>query len=327
MGFHQVLIYVQVLDKVMTEHTSKTTEHTSKHTLLTIPTELTEKIAWFTPPSDLLNLRLVNKELADRTVDAFTGVFLEKREWSVYDEFLMKKLEYLETEPKFALSIKHLSLVFDCTQGCADSETPRSDRLVEIINSLLNLRSIALDGVYDCDTGYKFALKKIRLPGLETLVFNNCQIHPNIFPVSDLLNNHNQTLKSVIMRDLEVMDYTKDKPKTWINLLQAATTLHNESIVEIVNPILETHAWNGPTIYIAFFPHSDAVTASEDAAVDVSFNGRRRVVRYRTEAGNLHGSLGSMVQNYREFESWDDMVGSRLVQKQKLEEVGSEGAV
>lgn len=44
-----------------------------KNTLLTIPTEILEKIASFADPKDLLNLRLANKEVAERTIDAFTN--------------------------------------------------------------------------------------------------------------------------------------------------------------------------------------------------------------------------------------------------------------
>lgn len=269
-----------------------------------------------------MKLRLANKELADRTIDAFTAKYLEERIWYVHDKGLMGKLRYLEIEPKFALSIQHLSLTFNCTQGrCSCDETPESGKLVNIINSLLTLRSIELDGLWDCDIGYKLALRKIRLPRLESLVFSDCQFRQNMTPVSELLNSHNQTLMSVKMRDVHFSQNSTHTPKAWIGFLEAAKTLRNGSIVEVLDPRIDPDfSWE--TLFVSFLPLLNLDITSNEAVIVASFTKTRSSGHYRTEAGNLHESLTSMIRNYREFRRRDDMVASVVVEQPK--DVGSE---
>lgn len=50
---------------------------TSKHTILTIPTEMTERIASFLEPKDLLNLRRSNYEIATRSFKGFVDQFVK----------------------------------------------------------------------------------------------------------------------------------------------------------------------------------------------------------------------------------------------------------
>lgn len=264
-------------------------------------------------PMELLRLRVANKQLADRTVHVFTARFLQARVWRAH------KTHHLERKPRFLesslSSIKHLRWVCDYEQGYTES----TERLINAINSLLNLRSLELHGLWNDNPGYKLALKKLRLPRLEVLVFDNCQFYQDIMLVSEVSNSHNQTLKSFKLRDLNDMrDFNIEASKTWINLLEAAKTLGNQAVVEILDPTTETLRSSRDEVYvhISFLPLPNLAAISDDATVIALIGGKYgRSTNYRTEDGNLHKSLNSMIRNYKVFDSWDDMMASEVAKQ------------
>lgn len=137
--------------------------------------------------------------------------------------------------------------------------------------------------------------------------------------VSEVSNSHNQTLKSFKLRDLNDMrDFNIEASKTWINLLEAAKTLGNQAVVEILDPTTETLRSSRDEVYvhISFLPLPNLAAISDDATVIALIGGKYgRSTNYRTEDGNLHKSLNSMIRNYKVFDSWDDMMASEVAKQ------------
>lgn len=86
-----------------------------KHTLLTIPTEMVERIAFFLPePKDLINLRLSNYAIATRCWQAFVDTFakeveLEYNDWP-HSERNHARMQQLNGLPQLANHVNFLTL-------------------------------------------------------------------------------------------------------------------------------------------------------------------------------------------------------------------------
>ncbi|QDS74894.1 hypothetical protein FKW77_003737 [Venturia effusa] len=272
------------------------TKHVSKHTLLTIPTELTEAIAMALDGPDLLSLRLANKEIAIRTEKAFTAQYLTEMNWLLDDRKGKNEwsgAEILETRPDLALHVKEVCLDFGWLGGVTAMLQPIAAQL----NQLPNVRTLRLYDLHGRQQKHLDAVQ-IQLPRLNSLVLERCSFR-NVDPIISLINGHRDTLTELTLHDFCT---NATKRAYWANIFEAAKILRKEAVVKI----------GGSEVYIPTNVHWSYIsfTLLDGSAIDKElvsvFWGRKdgyRGLHYSTQAGKLHESLDCMLRNFKLYDT------------------------
>lgn len=151
--------------------------------------------------SNLLSLRLANKEIADRTVKDFTAKYMTSITWPFRyrnGDFGLKGAEILQIRPEFTIHVKAVSLQFQPAEEYSDTE---SEAIAKQLNQLQNLRTLQVYGVYEYESdAYRFDLPHLRLPRLGSFIVKNCSFC-NLGCFSDIINSHRDTLTALVLYD------------------------------------------------------------------------------------------------------------------------------
>ena len=90
-----------------------TTEQTSSKTLLTVPLEIFEHIAWLSDPQDLLALRLLSKETGDKVLRTFKKIHFTERAFLLSNEDSLRTLLEIAQQKGFGASLETVILCTD----------------------------------------------------------------------------------------------------------------------------------------------------------------------------------------------------------------------
>lgn len=266
-----------------------------KHSLLTIPTEILEKIASFSDSKDILNLRLANKEVAERTFDAFAADFLNRLHISIPRTYV-QIMSGFQLSPKFAPAVKHLTVSLF---GIDDEDSLMEDFAGDA-GMLQNLRSLT---IHWCSWRYRAHIS-IKLPQLERLAVENCyRLDCQI--VVALIEDHKTSLKSVFIKNMDLYRYgIKEKP-LWFEILDAARTLRPEAQLEVSLPRVGSRSM--PSAFVTFSPLPEAFDPEIDP-LDIFIGDKHNLpgLHYSTKPGHLQVSIDFMMLNYKVLYNSED---------------------
>ena len=93
-----------------------------KHTILTIPLELFERVAELSDPRDLLVLRLVNRECGAKTLRTFKNVHSRRKAYHLASKDSLRSLLHLARNEEFACALRRLILCVDVLPRESDSQ-------------------------------------------------------------------------------------------------------------------------------------------------------------------------------------------------------------
>ncbi|KAE9993898.1 hypothetical protein EG327_002521 [Venturia inaequalis] len=286
----------ELVDKEMSDSIASGTAATSnkKNTILTIPTEILEKIALFLEPKDLLNFRLANKELAERSFDAFAGEFLNTLYWRFRSPWaLEQRISELKLSPKFGPAVKHLIVFLLCV-----FRKGLNGDLADGAGMFRNLRSLTLNGcyeIYEVDTSVKF-------PQLERLIFVDFPRFDGQSAVA-LIKAHTASLNSVLFKKLNLCSYGSEEKTSWPRFLGAVRALRAEVLLEVSAPSIHRPGING----VSFSPPPKDFDPERDP-LDVFIGVKHGVggLHYSTKPGRLSVSIDFMIRNYKVLETVEE---------------------
>lgn len=290
-----------------------------KHTLLTIPVEILEKIAHSAEKKVLLILGLTSTEVEKRTFNVFEARFLTNMVWDNYNtEAVGRVIAGLKAMPILAQRVKHLDFIFRDGRGNFINDS--LDSFEADVRVLQNLSSLYFHGVHDQDWSYWGDRTLIYVPRLSQLTISACSNCYSFDWNGQFLEIHKATLTSVWCFDIAVEGPYQNHQPGWSRLLQAAKVLREAATVEISRPrvhvVSEKRRSKLFFVSLALF-QKDTDAATDMAATPVSvlvgakngFNG----IHYLTRAGELQIGLEHMMQNYAELHSAGDLAASGAV--------------
>lgn len=282
----------------MSDSTASGTAATSneKNTILTIPTEILEKIALFLEPKDLLNLRLANKELAERSFDAFASEFLNTFHWRFRSLWaLEQRISGLKLSPKFGPAVKHLTVSLESLSSYA----PINGDLLDDAGMLRNLRTLTLDG--SCG-GYKVDIS-VKFPQLERLVFAGFHLFDDQSALA-LIKAHIASLNSVLFKKLNMLGCGSERKTTWPRFLGAVRALRAEFLLEVSEP---SSIYRLGIYYVSLSPPPEDFDPERDP-LDVFIGMKHDVggLHYSTKPGKLSVSIDFMIRNYKVLETFEE---------------------
>ncbi|TID14533.1 hypothetical protein E2P81_ATG08485 [Venturia nashicola] len=272
-----------------------------KQILLTVPTEVLENIASFTGPKDLLNLRLANREVAERTFDAFANVFLETFNWDF--ERPERNLEWvglLKLNSRFALGVKHLNVGIP-------PQWSRNNQFTNGMRMLQNLRSLKLaHGIWLAPW-----TPSVIFPRLEEffVAFTKIDYRLAIY----FIQAHTASLKSVVFRFAALSASDTGGKAAWLQVLDSCKALRPEAILKISAPMLP-----GSNTLVYFSPPLREFNPNIHP-LDFFVEGKfcNYGITYSTRPGNLQMSLDFMIRHYKELGTEEEQReyggGSKLI--------------
>lgn len=276
--------------------------------MVTIPTELIEKITAFLSPRDLRAVRLTNSTLAKKSFRHFADRHFNSITWThaSHSPIHWSKTgrHYLAERPECAPYVKTVSIEF-ATNPWKIANLPSPDQYVNNLMLFHNIHTLRLTNCspHLMSDGFEEFTHGLYLPHLETLLISDARsFGKNSVTrfITTILRKHQRTLKTI-----ELLHIGTEHIGDWPHILEVANCLSDNASIHICGPkVRKNHC------YVSFIPPSpipdyDSVCSLQGPVVTL-VGPYRLTYHYFSRPGKLKAALRCMAWCYRVAQSIEE---------------------
>ncbi|KAE9992988.1 hypothetical protein EG327_006957 [Venturia inaequalis] len=300
----------------LTEHASQPdygsdkyqTFEVKKNTMVSIPTELIEKITAFLSPKDLRAVRLTNSILAKRSFRHFADRHFNSITWTHArhspTHWAKTGQHYLAERPECAPYVRTVSIQF-ATNPWKIANLPSPDYYVGNLMLFYNIHNLRLTNCspHLMSDGFEEFTWDLYLPHLETLLISDARsFGKNSVTrfITAMMMKHQRTLKTI-----ELLHIVTEHIGDWPHILEVANCLSDNASIHICGPMVRrNHS------YVSFIPPSsvpdyDSVCSLQGPVATLGGH-YRLTFHHFSRPGKLKAALRCMARSYRVAQSWEE---------------------